>query len=302
VSVAGASAVRAASAVSHAGEVRLGEPFRVTIELRHDPEQRYDLAGTQDPGPFAILDGACASRPAALDGLTECAVELALLDLGTHAPVLRLEALRPPGAGLPVDVTATPVTTSGVTDPGVPAESIALRGPPEPVPLYVPTWEPVAWIALGVAVALSVAVAVVRRLVARARLAELRAREAPPPLTPSEAFEARLRSLESEPRPAGGAAPFYALSDALRAYLAALSPLATLDRTTTEVLAALRVAPIGGLDLQQLGAVAAQLDRAKYAGEAPDPALWRAALAAARAVLESTRPPRWDPDEEARHA
>ena len=68
------------------------------------------------------------------------------------------------------------------------------------------------------------------------------------------------------------------------------------------MLAALRAAPIGGLDLGWFAAFAAELDRAKYAGIAPDAESWGRALAAARALLEATRPPRWHPDEEARRA
>jgi hypothetical protein len=285
--------------VSDRGQVQLGEPFTVTVELRHDQAQRFELRDTPEPGPFALLGGSCATRHGVIDGETRCEVDLALFELGTHGPVLRLDAAGP-GGGAVVEVKATPVKAITATDPAIPAREIPLRGMPEPVPLFVPTWEPVAWMALGVAVAVSIAVAAVRRLVARLRAAEERQRAAPPTLTPSEALEARLAALESAPLAPAGAEPYFALSHAIRTYLAALSPRATLDRTTREVLVALRAHPVGGLDLARFAAFAAELDRVKYTGTAAAPEAWRDALAAARELLESTRPPRWDPGEEAR--
>jgi hypothetical protein len=302
VSAPGTPAPSAVSAVSDRAQVQLGEPFRVVVELRHDQAQRYELRDTPpEAGPFALLRGSCATRHGALDGETRCEVDLALFELGTHAAVLRLDATGPGGARV-VEVKATPVKAMTVTDPAIPAREIPLLGMPEPVPLFVPTWEPVAWMALGVAVGVSIAVAAVRRLVARLRAAEERQRAAPPSLTPSEALEARLDALETAPLAPAGAEPYFALSHAIRTYLAALSRPATLDRTTGEVLVALRAAPVGGLDLTRFAAFAAELDRAKYTGTAPSPEAWRDALAAARGILESTRPPRWDPGEEARRA
>lgn len=289
----------ATSAVAERAEVLLGEPFRVLVALRHDPAHRYALGDAQTPGPFALLGGACTSRTGGIEGETICEVDLALLDLGSHGAVLRLEASGP-GGSASIDVTATPVKAISVTDAAAPAAEIPLRGMPEPVPLFVPTWEPLAWVALAAAAAIAIAVAAVRRLVARARAAEERARSVPLVLTPSESLEARLDALERAPSALAGTARYFELSHAIRVYVAALSPPATLDRTSEEVVAALRRAPIGGLDLARFAAFSAELDRAKYAGAEPDAEVWRRALADARGVLESTRPPRWDPLEEAR--
>jgi hypothetical protein len=288
----------AASAVADRAEVLLGAPFRVTIALQHDASQRYSLAAAQEPGPMAILRGACATRATATGGETRCDVELALFDLGTHSAVLRLDGS---GAGAtPVAVEATAVRALGVTDPATPAREIPLRGMPEPLPLFVPTWEPAAWVGLGVAVALALAVAVTRRAVARSRDAEERRRSRSEPVAPSEELEARLDALAAASRSDAGPSRWFELSRALRDYLAALSPPATLDRTTREVVAALRRAPIGGLDVDWFAEFATDLDAARFGGADPGPEAWRAALANARAILDTTRPPRWNPDEEAR--
>jgi hypothetical protein len=280
-------------------EVHHRAPVGVALEVRHDPSLRYALADAQAPGPFAILAGGCATRAGVVDAVTRCEVELALLDLGSHAPVLRLDASG--RVAEPLLVTATAVRALPVTDVAVPARELPLRGMPEPVPLYVPTWEPAAWIAVAVAVGVSLAVAAVRRGLARLRAAELRRASLPPEVTPSEALEARLDALAAAP-PAAGAEPWFALAHAVRAYVAALSPRASLDRTTAELVAALRAQPIGGLDLRRFAEFAADLDRARFAGSAPGPEAWARALASARAILEATRPPRWHPDEEARRA
>lgn len=289
-----------ATAVSDRGEVLLGQPFEVLVQVRHGPAERYALADRQPAGPFTVLSGGCATQAGVLGGETRCEVRLAMLDLGTHSPVLRLDATA--GAARTLEVTATSVRAIPVSDMSVPAAAIPLRGMADPVPLFVPTWEPAAWIALGTAIVVSIAVAAMRRIRARLWEAERRRSAEPRSLTPSEELEARLDELESASPQLAGAAPWFALSHAVRSYLAALSPPATLDRTTAEVLAALRAAPVSGLELSRFAGFCAVLDRAKYAGAPLDAKAWGAALAAAREVLESTRPPGWSDAAEARRA
>ena len=172
-------------------------------------------------------------------------------------------------------------------DPGVPADSIALRDLAPPVPLLVTSYRLVWW-GLGIVAAAALAIAgmgALRR--ARAR------RRAVPEISPAERFARRIAALEAERLPERGLGGDHVarLSEAVREYLGALSGLPALDLTSAELVAALREAPVSRVDLDGLELFLGDADLVKFARQPAGPERCRAGMLFARALLEGTMPP-----------
>jgi hypothetical protein len=263
-------------------EVRLGEPFEVTIEIRHAPVERYSLPVALPVEPFRLLGGGCPRREEEGAAVTTCALRLALFDLGPHdLPPLRLRAETPDG-GRELSVPGPTVTGAGVLDPAAPPASLALKDLAPPAPLHVANGP----LGAGLLVAALVAAAAWwgwrawRRRAARV--------EEPPPLPPHERFSRQLDALEEGRLP--GLERFARLSGHVREYLGAISGQNALDLTSAELLARLSFQPDPRLDLGVLGAFLESADLVKFARAPASDAEAAQALAFARALLERTRP------------
>lgn len=263
-------------------EVRLGEPFELTIEIRHAPAERYALPAALPVDPFRLLGGGCPRREEGGAAVTTCALRLALFELGPHdLPPLRLRA-ETPGGGRELSVPGPTITGAGVLDPAAPPSSLALKDLAPPAPLHVANWPLGAWLLAG---ALAAAAGGWGWRAWRRRAARV---EEAPPLPPHERFSRQLAALEEGRLP--GQERFARLSGHVREYLGAISGQNALDLTSAELLARLSFQPDPRLDLGALGAFLASADLVKFARAPASDAEAAQALAFARALLERTRP------------
>lgn len=272
-------------------EVRLGEPFRYELEIRHDPGETYALPEKLALVPFRAFDPACRrAERAGKDGeaITTCAMRLALYDLGPHdVPEIRL-AVRTAAGPRVLAVPGPRITGVGMIDPQAPTSALSLRDPAGPVPLLVRSLR-LLWWTLGVLGALALAVGAVIAWRRRARAGA----EPPAPLPPHERFARRLEALAAERLVARGAGREHVarLSEIVREYLAAVTGQNVLDLTTPELVERLALAGDPRLDLPALRAFLDGADLVKFARAEPDAATCASADGFARDLLARTAPP-----------
>lgn len=268
-------------------EVRLGEPFDLTVEIRHRPAERYTLPGSPAAEPFRLMGGGCPRSEGAGETITTCTLRLALFDLGPHTlPELVLDAVTPEGARA-LRIPGPTVTGAGILDPAAAPEALALKDLAPPAPLRIPN-VPLLAGALGAA-----AVLAATWLGGRAwRRRALRAAEPPPPLPPHERFARQLNAL-AEARLAHegrGREHCFRLSEHVREYVGAISGQPALDLTTAELLARLSFDQDPRLDLAALRTFLEGSDLVKFARAAAGPPEADAGLRFARELLARTRP------------
>lgn len=263
-------------------EVRLGEPFELTVEIRHGSAERYSLPAALTMEPFRFLGGGCPRREEGGTAVTTCGLRLALFELGPHdLPELRLRAETPEG-GRELSVPGPTVSGAGVLDPATPPGSLALKDLAPPAPLHVPNWP----LGAGLLAAALLGAAARWSLLAWRRRAALV--EERPPLPPHERFSRQLAALEEGRLP--GLAHFSRLSGHVREYLGAITGQNALDLTSAELLARLSFQPDPRLDLDALRAFLGSADLVKFARAPASAAEVVEATAFARALLERTRP------------
>ncbi len=297
---------RSFQSIAEKAEVRLGEPFRYTIHLRHDPADRYGLAGQPKPhgapnadgsatplglGPFEVSQARCDEEPARTkdEAVTSCSMRLALYELGEHdVPDVRLVARGPAGERLLV-VPGPKVKGVGVIDPSARTGDLALRSLAPQVPLVVRSWRLVWW-TLGTLAAAGFAIA------ASIGWKRWRHRLQPPiealPLAPHLRFERRLADLAAERLPQRGSKReyYFRLSEIAREYLGAVFAVNALDLTTAELVEALSRRAIA-IDRSALLRWCEAADVVKFARHEPSEEECDGALRYARELLETTRPP-----------
>jgi hypothetical protein len=267
-------------------DVRLGEPFELTVEVRHVAAERYALPAPLPIEPFRLLGAGCPRREEGAEAVTTCALRLALYDLGAHdLPELVLRA-ETPGGARELRVPGPAVTGIGILDPAAPAASLGLKDLAPPAPLHVPNWP----LAVGLlAAALSAAAA---RWGWRAWRWRSQRVEGPPPLPPHERFSRQLEALEEARLAAQGRGleHFSRLSAHVREYLGAVTGQRALDLTSAELLARLSFQPDPRLDLGALRAFLEAADLVKFARAPATAAEADDALGFARTLLDRTRP------------
>ncbi len=299
-------------------EVRLGEPFGYTIEVRHDPAEHYRLDGLGAPNgrgfaasimlapqgapngrgfaasimldPFEASDATCTEAQAKKDeAVTTCRLRIALYDLGEHdVPDMRLVANGPSGARALV-VPGPRVKGVGIIDPSARTEELGLRDPAPQVPLLVRSWRLVWWTAAALAaVALGFAGWIAWKRWRRRSLEPQPAAALPPHVR----FERRLAELGAERLPQRGREReyFFRLSEMVREYLGAIFAVNALDLTTAELVEALSRRRSPSVDRVALRRWCEQADLAKYARYKPSKQECEEAFQYAGDLLEQTRP------------
>jgi hypothetical protein len=292
---------KSATATAQRTEVHLGEPFTVTVEVRHDKGEVWTLKPGSKLDPFSLRSVTSAVAPASPPEsgggqaardleLTRLTLELALFELGPHVvPDLELVAAtpkaKPPQA--PHEFSLPGPAVKGIPTQGGSKQKSDIRGP---VPFKVTSFRALLYV-LAALLVLAAALLGIRAWRKRPR------REITT-LTPAVpegqlALEA-LTALESQGFPARGRFKEFhlSLSEILRRYLGDRYGILGLDMTSEELYQALARLPSEGLSLNDLSWVCAQGDLAKFAKAAPTVDDCRQALQLVRQlVLRTRRPP-----------
>jgi hypothetical protein len=286
----GASPRGTATARVERSEVRLGEPFRYELEIRHPADESYQLPETLALEPFRaeLAEPPCRREAQGAEATTLCALRLALFALGPHdVPAIAL-AVRTGAGEATLEVAGPRVTGVGIIDPKVPSRELALRDPAGPVPLLVRSWR-VLWWTLGALALAALAAAAVVAWRRRARAAV----EPPPPIPPHVRFVRRLDALDAERLAARGLGREHVarVSELVREYLAAVTGEPALDLTTGELVERLAAEGDPRVDLGALRAFLDEADLVKFAKADAGEGECAAASAFARDLHARTSPP-----------
>jgi hypothetical protein len=264
---------------------KLGEPFDYVVEVRHRTEEWYALPEELSIAPFHAEGARCRRDERKEEAVTTCTMRLALFALGpVDVPDLALR-VRTPAGPASLNVPGPRVTGTGVIDPAIPPEELALRDIAPPAPLLLRSLRLIWW-ALGTAAA-----AALLFLAARALRRARAEREATPQMPAAERFARRLDALEAEGllERGEGRELVARLSVIVREYLGALTGLNALDLTTGELVGRLEGDP--RLDAVGLEVFLREADLVKFARQAAGREACAAVMAYARGLLERTRPP-----------
>jgi hypothetical protein len=272
---------KSATATAEKTQVRLGEPFFVTIDVRHAKGEKWSIRPGEHFEPFELR----SQQEVKTDDpeLTRLKVELALFQLGPHAvPDFDLLAQTP--GEPPHDLKLPGPMVKGIDELGKDRERRDIKGP---VPLEVTTFRPLLYL-LGAIVAGALIWLGIRAWRRRPKrtLAELA-----PRIPDDQIALTALTTLEAEGLPAGGHFKEFhlRLSEILRRYLSARYGIFALDMTSEELYRILAHLPSEGLVLADLEWVCAQGDLAKFAKAAPTVDDCKQALQMVRQLVQRTR-------------
>jgi hypothetical protein len=242
--------------------VELGRPFRLTLEVRHDPAERYALAGPPALGGLTARGTPVVERTEK-DGVatTRIVLELAAFDaLGDRDLPEQTLVVEGPSGRAKLVLPGPPLHVVAVS------EGDRLENPP-PVPLPVIAWDRIA-IAAGALLALALAAFAFWRWRHR--------RQTPgnEPIaldrrTPEERALADLDALETDAGPARER--YFRLSAIVRGFLAAVSDLPAVDRTTIELCDELARRAVPGLSQPAFRAWLDRGDLVRFARAEPGP-------------------------------
>jgi len=268
------------SAKAEPSQVGLGRPFVYEIEVRHDPADTYAL-----PQPLALGEATVRKVESSRveqgdDAISRFRIESALYDrLGEAAlPDVVLSVTGPAGAR-ELRIPGAPVTVISTST----GDELAGMHPAQE--LRVPSFR-VVWIALAALVAAALGLLAFRRW--RSWRARVAATPAPPRPPEAVALEA-LAALQAEALPGKGRVRehHFRLSTIVRAFVEASGGPEALERTSGELLDALRERPLPGLDGSAFASWLERGDMVRYAGLAIDAAAASADLEEARAMVRA---------------
>lgn len=263
-------------------EVTLGTPFTLTLSLRHDASQRWELTAAEELGAFSLLNQQRARTDSEEGARTTFTLELALFELGEQQLQVPFEVATPEGArpwiSEPVMVTGLASLPDEVMEEGA-----ELRGfkPAEDVPVFTLR---LLWYALAI-VALLVMLWFLYRWW-RARPPKV----APPPVLPPLDVRTRkaLVDLRAEKlHEAGEQKAFYSrLSEILRAYVGERYGVEAMESTTYELSAALSETTAPTRVVGSTRTMLEEADLVKFAKLQVDPSACEAAIDAALRLVD----------------
>ncbi len=274
-------------------EITLGEPFVLTIEVTHPPDDAYalpgDLAGQLDKGKLKPSGDPAVQRDRVPQGAhTTFAIPLVVLaSMEPAIPEITLLVQGPEGPrALTVQGQALKVK-SLVKAEGAPNDEHAHHGPKPPVAVMERAylW---AWILVGLAAVVGAAFAL-RKLLARKKEAVIEAIvvEAPETIALRRLDDLRRRA----PWKSGQSrAAIFERSEIVRTYLGQRLAFNAIDLTSDELLAQLRERKPAGLDVDAIASRLAWEDLVKFAKMEPQPGECEAAMDEAQSIVEALRP------------
>lgn len=266
-------------------EVKLGEPFTLSIEAKHSGSETWSLRAGADLGPFEIR-----SQKTETTGdepkTTLLRFELQPFETGElqiprlHLVVESHDTIRR------FEVPPQTVVVHGVIDRtgGEPTMKEDAR------PL--PTRHRFSWLRIGILAALILATILAIYLKRR--------RDRPPPPPPPKPRDApdvealaRLQALWAEGLVATGRGRefFFRLTEIARDYVGRRYGFDALEQTTDELLLELRRRPTQGLDYDAFAAFARNADLVKFAKIEPTDGECKTAFDAVTTLVQRTRPP-----------
>jgi hypothetical protein len=280
--------VLAASAVVDRQEVRLGEAFRLTIQVRDPAGRRYALQPEQRLEPFVELGR--EERVESLGGQRVQLIELKLAvydQLGAlEVPGLRLTPSgEDGGGGEPLELPPVPIRVLSMLE-GL--DQPEPRDVAPPVPVRVPDYRLLAWGGLLLLLAaLTLALSRLRTGAPSASPLE----ELPPPRLAHEIALEKLQAVVAADLLRQGRHHefFVRVSEAVREYLGNRYGFFALDRTTRELVEEFRDRITPGLRLGDLTGLLEQADRVKFARHLPADADCSEAINTAFSLVEDTR-------------
>lgn len=266
------------------GEVTLADPFVLSVEINHGPEEVYALPDTLNLGNFGVRDRHVETR-AGKSSTTIMRLTLQAFAVGElEIPALVLPVSTPRGPRK-LELPPQSLTVHGVIDfeQGTPR----MREDNRPLPTrYTTTWWPL-WALAALAVGVLAALWFRRRRTVA---------DAPPPPTPrlppfEEAME-RIAELEAAALVSAGRKQeyFFRLSEILRDYLGRRFGFDALELTTDELLSVLRERPTPGLDFDETVRFLNSADLVKFARVEATDGECKSALDVARRLVMQTRP------------
>src|SRR5581483_4715261 len=130
--VAPAWGPKSATATAEKSEVRLGEPFTVQVDVRHDKGEVWSLKAGARLDPFQLRSVQSRTEPSDELEITHLTLELALFKLGSQTvPDLPLVATasHPGSAQAPHEFSLPGPTVKGVASPKSDSKKRDIRGP-----------------------------------------------------------------------------------------------------------------------------------------------------------------------------
>ena len=259
------AAPRSALAKISPSQVRLGEPFTLTIQVTDRTGTVYELARDFSLGADAdILEMGRPADKEGDDGFTTrtFTVKAALFKLGeTSLPDIRLTAAGPDGNAV-LKIDGPKIVGEGVLKEG---EEAGLGDILPPVKVGIPSYL-VLWILLGLLAAAGLFFAGIRAWKRWRRRPPKAVPAAPPAPLDQRALRA-LHALRQEDLPSQGRERemFFRLSEIERGYMGERYGFNALDLTTEEFLAALTRMHTPGLDFRRLESRFREGDFARFA-------------------------------------
>lgn len=272
-------------------EVTVGDPIAVTVRLAHPADFRITAFDPERSlGDLALLDRR-SGEPAKLpDGRHQ---EIRVLRVARYetgpAEIPGFEAVFVDPAGKEGRVATRPVPIT--------VSSVLAEGDTGPADIKKPAQMPERalwpWIGAAAVAAAALALWLHRRRKARRAAASAPAAPAEPPRPPHETAYAELeRLLSSGLLEKGRLKEFYIeLAEIMKRYLAATFGVDTFERTTSEILEALRLARLPARGLTSTGEFFGACDMVKFARHAPPPEETRATVERAYRLIDETRAP-----------
>jgi hypothetical protein len=265
-------------------EVTIGEPFRMTIEVRHAPDETYALPENLALKEFGVRDHMVESHG---DNPQTTFIRATLQAFKTgnlEIPAIRL-AVQTPGGARQLEIPPQKIKVNGVIDlsQGEPQ----LREDHRPLPTaYQRVWWPLVLILAFIA---GVAAAV---YLTHRRRNPLPAAPPKPRLPAYEEAMERLAALEREQLVATQQKQtyYFRLTEIVRDYLGRRYAFDALEQTSDELLQELRKRATWGLDFDRLTSFLRESDLVKFAKSEPSDGECKTAIDVARLFIEQTRP------------